>query len=121
MHEKVKQQVEIPVALAMRYGNPSLLSGLQELHDKGVNEVMLFPLYPQHAMASTTTILELAEMHRNYHPIIATNVISEKYNSNSMIPVYASRISKNSYTGAKQKTISNGKGPDTSDRLFKLL
>ena len=67
------------------------------------------------------TILELAEMHRNYHPIIATNVISEKYNSNSMIPVYASRISKNSYTGAKQKTISNGKGPDTSDRLFKLL
>lgn len=67
------------------------------------------------------TILELAEMYRNYHPIIATNVISEKYNSNSMIPVYASRISKNSYTGAKQKTISNGKGPDTSDRLFKLL
>ena len=67
------------------------------------------------------TILELAEMYRNYHPIIATNVISEKNNSNSMIPVYASRISKNSYTGAKQKTISNGKGPDTSDRLFKLL
>jgi ferrochelatase len=25
---------------------------------------MLFPLYPQHAMASTTTILELAEDHR---------------------------------------------------------
>jgi ferrochelatase len=33
----------------MRYGNP--LSGLQELHDQGVTEVMLFPLYPQHAMA----------------------------------------------------------------------
>jgi ferrochelatase len=30
----------------MRYGNPSLLSGLQELHDKGVTEVLL-PLYPQ--------------------------------------------------------------------------
>jgi ferrochelatase len=44
-------------------GNPSL-SGLQELHDQGVTEVMLFPLYPQHAMASTTTILELAEDHR---------------------------------------------------------
>jgi hypothetical protein len=40
------------------------LSGLQELHDQGVTEVMLFPLYPQHAMASTTTILELAEDHR---------------------------------------------------------
>jgi protoheme ferro-lyase len=43
---------------------PFSLSGLQELHDQGVTEVMLFPLYPQHAMASTTTILELAEDHR---------------------------------------------------------
>jgi ferrochelatase len=41
--------VDVPVSLAMRYGNPSL-SGLQELHDQGVTEVMLFPLYPQHAM-----------------------------------------------------------------------
>jgi ferrochelatase len=62
--KKLKQLVDVPVSLAMRYGNPSLLSGLQELHDKGVTEVMLFPLYPQHAMASTTTILELAEEHR---------------------------------------------------------
>jgi ferrochelatase len=58
MHAKVKELVDVPVL--MRYGNPSL-SGLQELHDQGVTEVMLFPLYPQHAMASTTTILELAE------------------------------------------------------------
>jgi ferrochelatase len=64
MHAKVKELVDVPVSLAMRYGNPSLLSGLQELHDQGVTEVMLFPLYPQHAMASTTTILELAEDHR---------------------------------------------------------
>ncbi len=67
------------------------------------------------------TILELANGYPSYRPIIATNVISEKYEGNDMIPVYASRISKNSYTGAKQKTISNGKGPDTSDRLFKLI
>jgi len=67
MHEKVKQQVEVPVALAMRYGNPSILAGLQELRDKGVTEVLLFPLYPQHAMASTTTILVLAEELRKKH------------------------------------------------------
>jgi ferrochelatase len=29
MHKKVQQQVDIPVVLAMRYGNPSMLSGLQ--------------------------------------------------------------------------------------------
>jgi hypothetical protein len=39
-----------------------------KIHDKGVTEVMLF-LCIQHAMASTTTILELAEEHRQkYFP-----------------------------------------------------
>jgi ferrochelatase len=81
MHEKVKQLVDVPVSLAMRYGNPSLLSGLQELHDKGVTEVMLFPLYPQHAMASTTTILELAEEHRQkYFPGMKFTIVPAFYN-----------------------------------------
>lgn len=61
MHEKVKPQVNVPVALAMRYGNPSLMTGLQELHDKGVTEVLLFPLYPHHAMSSTVTVIDKAE------------------------------------------------------------
>jgi ferrochelatase len=53
-----------------------LLSGLQELHDQGVTEVMLFPLYPQHAMASTTTILELAEDHRKkYFPEMKFTIV----------------------------------------------
>jgi hypothetical protein len=39
---KSTKLVDVPVSLAMRYGNPSLLSGLQELHDKGVTEVLLF-------------------------------------------------------------------------------
>ncbi len=67
------------------------------------------------------TILELANAYQSYRPIIATNVISEKYEGNNAIAVYASRVSKHSYTGAKQKTIHDGKGPDTSDRLFNLI
>lgn len=67
MFNKVKPQVNIPVALSMRYGKPSILSGLQELYDQGVREVLLFPLYPQHAMASTVTIEVLAEELRKKH------------------------------------------------------
>jgi ferrochelatase len=67
MFQKVKAKVDFPVALAMRYGKPSILSGLQELADKGVTEVLLLPLYPQHAMASTVTILVLAEELRKKH------------------------------------------------------
>src|SRR6478735_467702 len=61
MHKKVQPLANIPVSLAMRYGSMTIEKGLQELHDQGVDEVLLFPLYPQYAMASTLTILVLAE------------------------------------------------------------
>ncbi len=59
--EKIQQQVSIPVVMAMRYGNPSIASGLQQLHDQGVDEVLLMPLYPQYAMATTQTIEVFAQ------------------------------------------------------------
>lgn len=59
--KKVQERLEIPVALAMRYGNPSIESGLKELANQGVTEVLLFPLYPQYAMATTETIEVLAD------------------------------------------------------------
>jgi ferrochelatase len=50
------------------------------IHDKGVTEVLLFPLYPQHAMASTT-ILELAEEHRKkYFPEMKFTIVPAFYN-----------------------------------------
>ncbi|SEC92831.1 ferrochelatase [Tenacibaculum sp. MAR_2009_124] len=67
LQNKVQQKTELPVALAMRYGNPSLKSGLQELYDKGVKDVLLIPLYPQFAMATTETITVLAEELRQAH------------------------------------------------------
>ena len=56
-----------------------------------------------------------------YNTIIATNVISSKFNVDYIHPIYATRISGRSFVGAKQQTISDGKGPDTSDRLFRNL
>lgn len=67
LQAKINDYTSIPVSLAMRYGTPNILSGLQELHDKGVDEVLLFPLYPQFAMATTETILVLAEELRKEH------------------------------------------------------
>ena len=67
LQEKMDTNTSVPIALAMRYGEPSIKSGLQELHDKGVDEVLLFPLYPQFAMATTETILVLAEQLRKEH------------------------------------------------------
>ncbi len=95
MHKKVQNLTDIPVALAMRYGTITILNGLQELHDKGVTEVMLFPLYPQHAMASTTTILVLAEELRAKHfPEMKFKIVPAFYNKPDYIKVLAESIKK---------------------------
>jgi protoporphyrin/coproporphyrin ferrochelatase len=95
MHKKVQDLVDIPVSLAMRYGTISIMKGLQELHDKGVNEVMIFPLYPQHAMASTTTILVLAEELRAKHfPEMKFTIVPAFYNKPDYIKVLAENIKK---------------------------
>ena len=93
MQKKVQAQVPIPVALSMRYGTMTILKGLQELKDKGVNEVLLFPLYPQHAMASTTTILELAEELRKKHfPEMTFTIVPAFYNKPDYITALANSI-----------------------------
>lgn len=95
MHQKVKPKADVPVALAMRYGQPSILSGLQELHDQGVNEVLLFPLYPQHAMASTVTILVLAEELRKKHfPEMIITDVPAFYNKTDYIKALSNSIKK---------------------------
>ena len=46
------------VILAMRYGNPSIASGLKTLRARGCDELVIFPLYPQYASSSTGSTLE---------------------------------------------------------------
>lgn len=46
------------VVLAMRYGRPSIASGLEALCSRGANRIVAFPLYPQLASSSTGTSLE---------------------------------------------------------------
>lgn len=52
---------EAPVVAAMRYGEPSLSRAFAELKSKQVDEVLLFPLYPQYAYASTVSSIEAAK------------------------------------------------------------
>lgn len=49
-----------PVALAMRYGQPSIENALLDLYEQGVRQVTLAPLYPQFADSTTTTVIEEA-------------------------------------------------------------
>jgi uracil phosphoribosyltransferase len=65
------------------------------------------------------SLLNLADSLDFREIIFAANVLDE-----TGIPnfdgrhLFAVRVSKKSFVGSDQKTVSNGKGPDTGDRLF---
>ena len=50
----------IVVDWAMRYGNPSIASRLDALREAGCERILLVPLYPQYAAATTATVCDKA-------------------------------------------------------------
>ncbi len=46
------------VDFAMRYGNPSIKSKLKMLKDLGCENIIILPLYPQYAAATTATVCD---------------------------------------------------------------
>ena len=96
LQKSVQKKVSIPVELAMRYGNPSIKVGIKNLVNQGVNEIILIPLYPQFAMATTETILVLAEEVRSQkHPDVSFTVLPPFYNHPDYIRVLSESIQEN--------------------------
>ena len=48
----------IIVDFAMRYGNPSIKSKLNKLQSSGCENIIILPLYPQYAAATTATVCD---------------------------------------------------------------
>ena len=49
---------KVVVDWAMRYGNPTIASRLEALQAQGCDRVLLVPLYPQYAAATTATVCD---------------------------------------------------------------
>ena len=56
--EKLKRKLEIPIYPAMRYVPPFASEALEKCREEGIEELLLFPMYPQY---STTTTLSSVE------------------------------------------------------------
>ncbi len=58
---KLKRKIgneKIIVDFAMRYGNPSIKSKLNYLKESGCENIVILPLYPQYAAATTATVCD---------------------------------------------------------------
>jgi len=56
--QKRMKSAFIEIDYAMRYGNPSIAKKLFDLKEKGCQEMIILPLYPQYAAATTATVCD---------------------------------------------------------------
>lgn len=58
----LKPRLDIPAAIAMRYGQPSIESQLKQLANiEDIDEILFIPLYPHYADSTVTTSIKEAE------------------------------------------------------------
>jgi len=68
--EAVKRKTDVPVAIAMRYGSPSIESQLLALAKQdGIQEILLVPLYPHFADSTIKTTIEEAKSVIKHHKL----------------------------------------------------
>ena len=93
LFEKVKKFINIPVALAMRYGSISINKGINKLVNKGINEILVLPLYPHYAMSSYETVVEKVkeEVNDNF-PDVKIKIVPPFYQNDQYIDLLISKI-----------------------------
>ncbi len=55
-HELAARGHDVPVALGMRYGEPSITRALDELSRSGAGRIIVLPLYPQYSTTTTASV-----------------------------------------------------------------
>jgi protoporphyrin/coproporphyrin ferrochelatase len=69
VQKKLQAHVSGPVALAMRYQKPSIRSAVINLAERGVDEILLIPLFPHYAMSSyESAVVRVRELAQRLAP-----------------------------------------------------
>lgn len=95
LQQAVEQKINLPVEIAMRYGNPHPARAFEQLMKRvnGLDEVILFPLYPHYAMSSYETAVEYAQkIHQQKKYPFKLTVVEPYYNNAHYIHALAESI-----------------------------
>jgi len=95
LRDAVQQQVDMPVEITMRYGNPTPEAAFEKLLQRlpEMEEVVAVPLYPHYAMSSFETAVEyVKEIHSKKKYRFSLNFVKPYFNEPEYIEALASRI-----------------------------
>lgn len=82
----LQETCSFPVAMAMRYGTPSIPDVIRELKEKGVTDLFLVPLYPHYAMSSyETVVVKVMETLKAKAPAIRATLLQPFYRDEDYI------------------------------------
>ncbi len=88
----LEKKAGIPVELGMRYGKPATADALKKLLDQGVDDLLIFPMYPHYAMSSyETAVTHLMEAVRNQKPDLKTTLVQPYYADDDYIQALIER------------------------------
>ena len=91
--EKLDQKIEYPVEMAMRYQNPSIEKGLISLEEKGCKEIIVLPLYPHYAEAtSLTTKLKVKDVKDKLDLDLKLSFLDEFYTEDGYVESLSKQI-----------------------------
>jgi len=80
---------EYIVELAMRYQSPSIAGAIQRLMDEQVSEIIVFPMFPQYASATTGSVHdEVMRILRKQQTIPNIKMINSYYDHEQMIDIF---------------------------------
>lgn len=86
---------KVKVELAMRYGNPSIQSGLEKLRDANANRFLIFPLYPQYSAATTASTFDaIAKVFKTWRWIPELRMVNHYHDNTGYINALANSIKK---------------------------
>lgn len=79
------------VEIAMRYQNPSIASALSKFREKNINEITLFPLFPQYSTAAwASAVAKVYQEATKHWDVPAIRVIEPYYNHPAYLKAFAS-------------------------------
>ncbi|HID83102.1 MAG TPA: ferrochelatase [Chromatiales bacterium] len=93
--EKLQQalQNECEVELAMRYGNPSIASVLEKMQSKGVERLLVLPLYPQYSSTTTASTFDaIADVLKGWRRLPDWQMLADYHDFDPYIEAMASHI-----------------------------
>ena len=92
----------IRVELAMRYGNPSIKAGLEKLRAANATRLLIFPLYPQYAAATTASTFDaVADVLKTWRWLPELRMITHYHEHPAYIAALANSIKRHWQTHAR--------------------